>query len=233
MAFYSSVCNGDVTMIGAAVNRRYYRYVQHLLAPKLHNGTEVLELGTGRGEIADLLTRAGCSYLGMDRAPNCSVDHRHTVLRCRVPPIHRPDSSCDIVVASAILEHTTGQDEVWALLREIWRVLRPGGWCFLMVPVYDDNPGLFWSGDYTHQYPTQPYRMAILLRDAGFRVVRQTMMRGGVTGYLGKVLWGPFAVAVRLLGYLLPDCITYSRAWTKMQMTYSADHILVAERVLL
>jgi ubiquinone/menaquinone biosynthesis C-methylase UbiE len=41
-----------------------------------------------------------------------------------------PDAVTDVVVSSAVLHFARDEDQFWAMLREMWRVLCPGGMLF-------------------------------------------------------------------------------------------------------
>ena len=41
-----------------------------------------------------------------------------------------PDGAADVVVSSAVLHFARDEHQFWAMLREMWRVLRPGGMLF-------------------------------------------------------------------------------------------------------
>lgn len=52
--------------------------------------------------------------------------------RMDIMDIHYPDASFDAIVCNHVLEHVA--DDERALL-ELYRVLRPGGWALLQVPI--------------------------------------------------------------------------------------------------
>lgn len=109
--------------------RRWYAWVLDRLP--LRRGQHVLEVGAGTGELwsaADLdgitltLTDASaamCEALRGRTLPNA------TVHRCRADALPFADSSVDAVVANHMLYHL---DDPRTGLREMRRVLRPGGW---------------------------------------------------------------------------------------------------------
>ena len=90
------------------------------------------------------------------------------------------DSSFDIIMANHLMEHV---DDDNAVLREFYRVLRPGGWGVLQVPIDWTNPNteedrsitdpvelerLYWQRDHLRLYGYEDYPNR--LRSAGFAV---------------------------------------------------------------
>ena len=90
------------------------------------------------------------------------------------------DGSFDIIMANHLMEHV---DDDHAVLREFYRVLRPGGWGVLQVPIDWTNPNteedrsitdpaelerLYWQRDHLRLYGYEDYPNR--LRSAGFVV---------------------------------------------------------------
>ena len=90
------------------------------------------------------------------------------------------DASFDIIMANHLMEHV---DDDNAVLREFYRVLRPGGWGVLQVPIDWTNPNteedrsitdpaklerLYWQRDHLRLYGYEDYPNR--LRSAGFAV---------------------------------------------------------------
>jgi ubiquinone/menaquinone biosynthesis C-methylase UbiE len=104
----------------------------HML--QLRPGTSLLEVGFGRGELLLHCARAGARVTGIDYSPQAFAiaretlrDHPAADLRladCRQLPF--PDDSFERVVSGDVIEHLSFSDAV-RMLRESWRVLRPGG----------------------------------------------------------------------------------------------------------
>lgn len=94
----------------------------------------VLELGLGEGYGMELLSPLCTEYVGMDKFLNSSrpvADHVRLV-RADLPPIpETPDHSFDCVVTFQVIEHIEPDLD---FLREIHRVLRPGGVLMLTTP---------------------------------------------------------------------------------------------------
>lgn len=73
-----------------------------------------------------LRTRLGGSYLTAD------LSDRRAMLKMDITAIGEPDASFDAIYCSHVLEHVR-QDQ--KALGELFRVLKPGGWAVLLVPI--------------------------------------------------------------------------------------------------
>lgn len=148
----------------------------------------VLDAGCGTGRTMDDLRRYGTVH-GFDLNP-LGVEHARgrghgDVQVAPVEAIPHPDATFDLVTCLDVIEHTP--DDV-ASLRELRRVVRPGGWLVVTVPAYQ----LLWS---SHDVANQHYR----------RYRRSQLRRAGVEAgwepqgwtYFNSVLFLPGA-AVRL-----------------------------------
>jgi dTDP-4-dehydrorhamnose reductase len=97
----------------------------------------ILEFGCGSGLFVDELSKKGYKSSGLDISSeavifgelrginNLGVIDSHK--------IHFPDNSFDVVITLDVLEHL--EDEAWAL-KEMERVLKPGGIMTIMAPAY-------------------------------------------------------------------------------------------------
>jgi SAM-dependent methyltransferase len=98
---------------------------------------DVLELGCGEGRGVEVLAPAAKSYTGVDKiAPVVDALTRrfpgHRFICMKMPPLTGlADNSYDAIVAFQVIEHIADDRQ---FLREIYRVLRPGGRAFLTTP---------------------------------------------------------------------------------------------------
>jgi SAM-dependent methyltransferase len=65
-----------------------------------------------------------------------SLDGKNTRAKIDITKISFPDDYFDTIYCSHVLEHVTEDKRA---IREFWRILRPGGWALLQVPI---TPGL-------------------------------------------------------------------------------------------
>lgn len=118
-----------------------------------------------------LRKRLGGGYLTAD------LTQRRAMVAMDIENIHLPDATFDVILCSHVLEHVNDDRRA---MREFFRVLKPGGWAILLVPITADatfedptvtDPAerlrLFGQDDHVRRYgPDYVDR----LRQAGFAV---------------------------------------------------------------
>jgi ubiquinone/menaquinone biosynthesis C-methylase UbiE len=65
--------------------------------------------------------------LASELAPRLPSEHFRVE---RVEAMSFPDAIADVVLSSAVLHFARDEEHFWAMLHEMWRVLRPGGMLF-------------------------------------------------------------------------------------------------------
>jgi hypothetical protein len=103
------------------------------------------------------------------RSPNldyvsADLDPRRAMVRMDIADLRYPDDSFDVVLCSHVLEHVTDDRRA---LSELYRVLKPGGWAIVLVPIDhkraetfedptvvspEDRERLFWQADHVRLY---------------------------------------------------------------------------------
>jgi len=109
-----------------------------LLRGRIAPGMRVFDAGCGAGRNLVYLLRNGYDVAGNDQDPSAIAQvralaesmaphHRHDF---RIEPIEAtsfPDASFDVVMASAVLHFARDAAHFESMLRQLWRVLKPGG----------------------------------------------------------------------------------------------------------
>ena len=170
---------------------------------EIKNGMQVLEIATGSGEMFRRLVKAnpdGKTY-GLDLSPNMAArtqrrarqEFPSTEAHCGAVDVRSMpfrNASFDTVVCCYLLE-LLGEDDIRLTLREIARVLRPGGRFSLVV--IGQNAGTFnrlyrIAGSLVPAFWGQQVERSVpgLIDKAGMKIVVDDLVRQ--TGYPSRVL---------------------------------------------
>jgi SAM-dependent methyltransferase len=161
----------------------------------------VLDAGCGDGSMTAALCRLGYRVSAVDASPLCVERSRQAVagmphgeeiggrvLQSGLSALPFPDAGFDAVVSGEVLEHVP--DDA-AAAREIFRVLRPGGYCVVTVPA---DPKLWGVGDdwAGHLRRYGEVQLAGLFAAAGFQV--ESLRRWGwpLTYIYDRYLFNPW-----------------------------------------
>jgi SAM-dependent methyltransferase len=113
-----------------------------ILRGNIAPGMRVLDAGCGYGRNLVYLLREGCEVFALDldgegvehvRQLAASLGTGTPAENFQVGAIERmpfPDSVADVVICSAVLHFARNEEHFRAMLKELWRVLRPGGMLF-------------------------------------------------------------------------------------------------------
>lgn len=115
---------------------RWTRRVK-MLSSHLRPGMTVLELGCGTGHFTRELARSGADVVAIDVSPelleiartNCCASNIHYQIE-NAYALSYPEAAFDSVVGSSVLHHL----EIRQALRDIYRVLKPGGRIYFTEP---------------------------------------------------------------------------------------------------
>lgn len=105
------------------------RFALEMVEAVVPCASNVLDVGCGPGEMAVMLMRRGYTVWGLDiaepmvrKARNCCASHRFQIGDIEHLPF--ADNTFDTVVCLGVIEYLDTDERA---LREIWRVLKPGG----------------------------------------------------------------------------------------------------------
>lgn len=98
---------------------------------------KVLDFGCGSGIFVDELQKKGYQIFGTDISEEAiKYGELRGINNLKIQDSHKldyPDNNFDVVLSMDVLEHL--EDESWAV-REVERILKPGGKFIIMVPAY-------------------------------------------------------------------------------------------------
>ena len=137
------------------LERRLQVVFGQLLADVNLKGSRLLDAGCGTGSFSVQAARLGANVISLDVGKNLLKETRRKGIAAVVAadaarmPIR--DRSFDIVVSSECIEHTLSPPDT---MRELIRVLRPGGWLVVTCP----NAVWRWSCTIANAFHLRPYQ---------------------------------------------------------------------------
>jgi len=194
-SFYKSYFKSEREHWLMRVRRSIVRDILAAELPGRPADRKVLDFGAGFGVLVNELSAAGYDVHGVDiSAEAVKFGLLQGTRNLQVLDSHRAefaDQSFDAVLALDVLEHL--EDENWAL-KEIERVLKPGGIVIVMVPAHMFLWGV--HDETAHHY--RRYGMGPLLR----KIRASTSLQVARTSYYNTLLFPPIA-AFRLASRVL------------------------------
>jgi SAM-dependent methyltransferase len=159
-------------------------------------GARVLDVGAGDAPYRELFAHADYRTTEWEESPHEGAVRADVVGSADALPLD--DASVDVVLLTQVLEHVP---QPRAVLAELRRVLKPGGWVHLTAP-------LVWE---VHEAPYDFFRytgygLQALLEDAGFAEVEVAPRNGALTT-LAQLL----ADAGSIIGRSAPDGLDEQR----------------------
>ncbi len=144
------------------------RYLARVLIMELEefidlDDCQVLDVGGARGEFCQVLHQLrGCRATNVD--PDPGIPLWPDTVRCFADDIPLASNRFDLVICRGVLEHipTVRQQ---ASIREMFRVTRPGGLCYFLIPPWF-NPH---AGHTLKPFHVLPFKAARFLRQLWFR----------------------------------------------------------------
>ncbi len=203
-----------VSDLKRATARQYLAELARYNGP--HTG-RLLEVGCGSGDFLCEAEEAGYDVLGVEYSADACANAGRRLKRGRVvqgelAEVKLPDSHFDVCVLNDVIEHVR---DPLAFLREVRRVLRPGGAIFIATPCLDSwsarwmkERWMEWKPEHLTYFNKANIQTALL--KAGFE---QVLVQPGwkilsfdyVLAHFEKFPVPFFTRALRLLGRVLPE----------------------------
>ena len=195
---------------------------------QLHPLRRHLDVGAGSGQLIELFRRrfqteaSACDYTGhLMKLPGQKVD----IVNLNQEKLPYPDDVFDVVTATEVIEHLENYRNV---LRELHRVLKPGGLCVLTTPnVLNLNSRLrfLWFG-YWNLFGPLPVKHSALYSTGGhinpvsYFYVAHSLLDAGFTDVTLRVDKFQRSAVPKLIFWFLPVKLFGALAWRKEVSKY-------------
>ncbi len=184
MAIYDFYSNKGTSSIGKYLfhDVQFNKLIDEVKSSvKGRKSISVLEIGTGEGNLADRVVEENWAYTGYEPADSLykkAIKKGLNVKKKYIPPLDEENKSFDVVVLNHVMEHFKDYTVVYAVLEEIYRVLKDDGICICIYPDIVDYGGDFWNADFTHTFPASLYNTIKIIEDCKFTVQKKKYLYG-------------------------------------------------------
>ena len=150
----------------------YPSKMTHYLAQRFQftKDKKLLEVGCGRGEFAKGFMEYGLEVHAVDQSDYVTkLEPKIKFKPCDLENSALPyeDNSFDYIYSKSVIEHFYYPERI---MKEIFRILKPGGQVITMTPSWEENMLVFFE-DFTHRTPFTPVSLRDLKIITGFKEV--------------------------------------------------------------
>ncbi|MFA5878119.1 MAG: class I SAM-dependent methyltransferase [Candidatus Staskawiczbacteria bacterium] len=149
---------------------------------KMEKGDKLLDIGCGRGDFLKGFKDIGLDVFGLDIEKSKSdIVKNIKIYNCNFELNSFPleNNSVDFIFSKSVIEHLKNPEN---FIKEIYRVLKPGGTAILMTPDWQSQMKIFYD-DYTHVRPYTRIGLEDFLKMSGFKNVSSEIF------YQLPILW--------------------------------------------
>jgi len=202
MPFFDTFFDQQPSSLGHMLQVNKARQVLRRLQRHHSRIENLLEIGPGWGELAELSIAAGIHYFAVEANEMRSISLQQrgvAVTLAKVPRIPVNTAQFDAVVALNVLEHMPEFGAAVHFLAEMVRVANPTGVVCVNSPDLLAVGNSFWDADYTHNFPVTMRRISQMYRDLDLDIVD--------AAYFSGIFSGPLATPISWLARLFPPSI--------------------------
>ena len=192
MRFFGHFSSSKATAVGDWLTQKtmeqQFAFVRSELS--LKKDIEILEIGPGRGDFAAKFFEAGFQNYDVVEPDEflrnlCGRLPIRRVYAEIIPPLPGPSAAYDLIIMCDVFEHMNDTAMAQAVLKEIHRVLRPGGHFFVLCPDYTHWKEDFFNCDFSHSNPTTVRRTNQMLYNLDMVNVATIYHYNFLTGFAG------------------------------------------------
>lgn len=156
----------------------------------IHSDTQILDLCCGSGQATQFLVKYSENVTGLDASPKSLQRARRNVpeanyVEAFAEEMPFAEHLFDVVHTSTAL-HEMQPEQLRKIIKEVYRVLKPGG-IFVLVDFHAPTNPVFWPGlslflllfETETAWQLLKTDLAGLLAETGFEVVKSTLYAGG------------------------------------------------------
>lgn len=187
----------------------------------IKKGIKFLDIGCGRGEFLKGFINCGVNGYAVDQSSAAKKYCPEAELRnsdLENDGIPYPENFFDVVYSKSVIEHFHYPER---LVREMYRVLKPGGLAITLCPAWEYNYRIYFE-DYSHRTPFMLESLRDIQLIHGFENVKVEFFRQLPSTWHGfSLLTIPMAEITRLL---LPSALKRRSKWIR----FSKEIMLLA-----
>lgn len=156
-------------------NKKLFRMVEDIYSMlEVKNGETVVDVGCGAAYFGRFLPPhlSKLQLYGVDIDDAAKLGLKYNYKKIYIKDLEKDyqlryfkDNSIDYIIAKDILEHL---QRPWHLVKEMYRILKPGGKVYAHVPNYTSS--MAWI-DYTHVRPYSKRSLRLMFEDYGFKTL--------------------------------------------------------------